>query len=273
MTVWLAMDTATDVASVALHDGSVLAESTWTSRRRHTVELAPRVERMLIGQGLTATDLAGIAVAIGPGSYTGLRISLSLAKGIALGLGTPVVGVPTLDILAANLAPRIGATGGGDLHAVLRAGRGRIVAGRYRIGGDMQLDSPSGIDPAAVAGPGARPGAHAMPGSHPGLGQAESCWRLLEAWPDPSELFVETVTELADRVAELADRIETPAWVAGELDGPARDELADAGMLLMPPEMSVRRAGWLAALGSERALSSTTSVADLSPVYLGGDGT
>jgi tRNA threonylcarbamoyladenosine biosynthesis protein TsaB len=201
MTVWLALDTATDTASVALHDGAVLAESTWTSRRRHTVELAPRVERMVVGHGVSFSDLAGIAVAIGPGSYTGLRISLSLAKGIALSVGTPVVGVPTLDILAASLAEVIRKDGGGDLYAVLRAGRGRIVAARYPQGGG--------------------------------------------GWPDPSELTVETV-------AEFAERARGPAWVAGELDAPARELLSSIGLTVLPPEMSVRRAGWLAALGRRR---------------------
>lgn len=131
MTTWLAVDTATDGAGVALHDGrAVLAERTWLSRRRHTVELAPTVAAMLAAAELSPAGLAGIAVAIGPGSYTGLRVGLALAKGLAFAADLPVVGVPTLDILAAPLSPPWSQREA-DLWAVFRAGRGRLVAARY----------------------------------------------------------------------------------------------------------------------------------------------
>lgn len=131
---WLAIDTATDRASVAVEvDGAVAAESTWSSRRRHTVELAPTVARALEAAGVAADELGGIAVAIGPGSYTGLRIGLALAKGLALPRGIPLVGVPTLHVLAAALAP-LAAARGVPLWAVLAAGRGRFLAARYPPG-------------------------------------------------------------------------------------------------------------------------------------------
>lgn len=129
--IWLAIDTATDSAGLALHDGAaVRAELQWTSRRRHTRELAPALAGMLEGQGFAAGDLAGIAVAIGPGSYTGLRIGLALAKGLALGAGPPVLGVPTLDILAAGLSAPVAARTL-PLWVVARAGRGRLLAAEY----------------------------------------------------------------------------------------------------------------------------------------------
>ncbi|MFQ5460550.1 MAG: tRNA (adenosine(37)-N6)-threonylcarbamoyltransferase complex dimerization subunit type 1 TsaB [Anaerolineae bacterium] len=130
MTYWLGMDTATDVAGVALHDGvAVLEERTWATRR-HTQGLAPAVAEVLRRHGVAATDLDGVAVAIGPGSYTGLRVGVALAKGLAVGAGVAVVGVPTLDILAAPLSPPVV---GRDrrLWALLRAGRGRVVAAAY----------------------------------------------------------------------------------------------------------------------------------------------
>lgn len=136
MDVWLGIDTATDAASVALiDDAAVLAELSWTSRRRHTVELAPNVERLLGGAGLVATELSGVAVAIGPGSYTGLRIGLAFAKGLVLGTRIPVVPVPTLDVLAAPLSPPCSQRDV-PLWAVLRAGRGRLVAGCYPLAQD-----------------------------------------------------------------------------------------------------------------------------------------
>jgi tRNA threonylcarbamoyladenosine biosynthesis protein TsaB len=128
--VWLAIDTATDSAGIALLGGGVLAEETWTTRRRHTVQLAPKVARMLAEHQGALAALAGIAVAIGPGSYTGLRVGLAFAKGLALGADLPVVGVPTLDVLAVALSPPH-VPRAALLWAVLSAGRGRVVAGAY----------------------------------------------------------------------------------------------------------------------------------------------
>lgn len=124
----VAMDTATDTASLALHDGfRVRVEYTWESARRHTVELVPALVAALNQVGLGAEHLSAVAVTRGPGSFTGLRVGLAVAKGLALARGLPLVGVPTLDVLAAAQ--------GQDrrsLCAVLQAGRGRICAAIYR---------------------------------------------------------------------------------------------------------------------------------------------
>jgi tRNA threonylcarbamoyladenosine biosynthesis protein TsaB len=123
------MDTSTRVVGVALYNGvEVLAEHTWTSRDYHTVELAPAVADILTRNALKAADLGAIAVATGPGSFTGLRIGLALAKGLALALHVVLVGVPTLDILAA--AQPVMAK---QMAAVLRAGRGRLAVGWYHL--------------------------------------------------------------------------------------------------------------------------------------------
>jgi len=127
--VILALDTATSFVSLALHDGdTIIAEASWRSRDHHTVELAPALDEMLRRVGLAPADLRAVAVALGPGSFTGLRIGLALAKGLALAAvpPLPLIGIPTLDIVAAaqpHLAPR--------LCAVAQAGRGRINAGFY----------------------------------------------------------------------------------------------------------------------------------------------
>lgn len=123
----LAIDTATDWVGLALHDGgSVLAEFGWRNRRTQTIELAPAVAQLWARAGLGPGDLSAIAVAIGPGSYTGLRVGLALAKGIALGQKLPLIGVPTLDIVAAAIP-----AAETDLIVVGQAGRTRLWAGQY----------------------------------------------------------------------------------------------------------------------------------------------
>jgi len=124
----LALDTASRLISLALHDGSQLQfESTWYTANNHTVELAPAIRRALEQVGKRAADLTAVAVSQGPGSFTGLRIGLSVAKGLAEAQSIPLVAVPTLDIVAAGV-PAFG----GPLVAVLQAGRGRVCAQRYR---------------------------------------------------------------------------------------------------------------------------------------------
>ncbi len=123
----LAIDTSTRMVGIALYDGvQVVSESLWTSRDYHTVELAPAVAEMLARAGINAAGLQGLAVALGPGSFTGLRIGLALAKGLALTQRLPLVGVPSLDFLAAAQPVQ-----DLPLAAVLRAGRGRLAVGWY----------------------------------------------------------------------------------------------------------------------------------------------
>jgi tRNA threonylcarbamoyladenosine biosynthesis protein TsaB len=123
----LAIDTATEYASLALyHTGGLQAEETWLSGRNHTVELMPRLNRMLKLANLKINDLTALAVSLGPGSFTGVRIGLSAAKGLALPHKLPVIGVSTLEITAYPLRPlKMPAW------AIAQAGRGRIIAANY----------------------------------------------------------------------------------------------------------------------------------------------
>ena len=94
----LAFDTATDVATSALvSDGEVLGE-----RRSRAVTVLEDIDALLRQAGAHTRELEGIAVGIGPGSFTGVRIGLATARGLALALGVPVAGVSTLDALAAG---------------------------------------------------------------------------------------------------------------------------------------------------------------------------
>ncbi|MEW5941042.1 MAG: tRNA (adenosine(37)-N6)-threonylcarbamoyltransferase complex dimerization subunit type 1 TsaB [Chloroflexota bacterium] len=122
-----AIDTSTAHLGLALYDGAtVLAELTWTSRARHTVELAPALSGLLKRVGHPVADLTSIGVAIGPGSFTSLRVGLAFAKGLALARKLPLIGVPTLDAVAAAIPVQAM-----PLVAVLQAGRGRVAAAWY----------------------------------------------------------------------------------------------------------------------------------------------
>jgi tRNA threonylcarbamoyladenosine biosynthesis protein TsaB len=94
----LAFDTATDVATSALvSDGEVVGE-----RTSRAVTVLEDIDALLRQAGAHTRELDGIAVGIGPGSFTGIRIGLATARGLALALGVPVAGVSTLDALAAG---------------------------------------------------------------------------------------------------------------------------------------------------------------------------
>lgn len=125
----LAVDTATQMAGIALYDearGWVVGEEMWQSAENHTVELMPRIVRLMDQQNVAPRGLTGLVVSLGPGSFTGLRIALSVAKGLSLALDVPLVGVPTLDVVAQpHKQQRL------PICALLRAGRGRFAFGHY----------------------------------------------------------------------------------------------------------------------------------------------
>ncbi|HAS05037.1 MAG TPA: tRNA (adenosine(37)-N6)-threonylcarbamoyltransferase complex dimerization subunit type 1 TsaB, partial [Dehalococcoidia bacterium] len=93
----LAIDTSTDTAGIAIADEfNILAELTWSCGRNHSVELMPRMTKLLEDAGVKFEDIKGVVVAIGPGSFNGLRVGVSTAKGIAFSLDVPIVGIGTL---------------------------------------------------------------------------------------------------------------------------------------------------------------------------------
>jgi tRNA threonylcarbamoyladenosine biosynthesis protein TsaB len=124
----LAIDTSSRYIGLALYDGArVIHETVWISQNYHTMQLAPAVEAALKQAGFQYGDLKCVAIAQGPGSFTGLRIGMALAKGLALALHLPIIGIPSLDVLA-NAQPVKAPV----MAAVLQAGRGRLAVGWYR---------------------------------------------------------------------------------------------------------------------------------------------
>ncbi|MDZ7333381.1 MAG: tRNA (adenosine(37)-N6)-threonylcarbamoyltransferase complex dimerization subunit type 1 TsaB [candidate division KSB1 bacterium] len=99
----LGIDTSTDVCAVALtEDQHLISEYRNSNRRAHAEKILPAIDWVLRDAKITINDLGGIAVSIGPGSFTGLRIGLSVVKGLALATHLPVVAVPSLDAIAAS---------------------------------------------------------------------------------------------------------------------------------------------------------------------------
>ena len=124
----LAVDTSTKQMGLALYDGGqVIGELLWQSRHYHTVELAPAVADLMTRSGLKVEAIQALGIALGPGSFTSLRVGLAFVKGLALARHLPVVAVPTLDVVAAAQVVR-----NLPLAAVLQAGRGRLALGRYK---------------------------------------------------------------------------------------------------------------------------------------------
>jgi len=127
----LAVETATRQLGIAVVDGErLLASYELLADNPHAAELPAAVTRVLQAARLTLEQLEAIAVDIGPGSFTGLRIGLAFVKALAFPAKRPLIGVPSLDVLAANLpfAP-------GGICPILDAKQHNLYAARYRLEG------------------------------------------------------------------------------------------------------------------------------------------
>jgi tRNA threonylcarbamoyladenosine biosynthesis protein TsaB len=217
----LAVDTSTAQVGLALYDGTqILSEMTWVTRQHHTVELAPALSGLLSRCGVSMNMVNALGVAIGPGSFTSLRVGLSLVKGIALSRHIPVIGISTLDVLA-MAQPE----GKNPLVAVIQAGRKRIAFGWYKC--------------------------------------------LKNGWKAEGQVRSGTIDE-------LADEIQKPTYVAGELSSDDRNRLARkrVNVLLASPANCVRRPSILADLAWARwQKNDVDDAASLAPIYLHVEGT
>jgi tRNA threonylcarbamoyladenosine biosynthesis protein TsaB len=243
----LAIDTATWTCAVALvRDGRVLAERAERSQSSHAGTLPRLVEEVLAAAGERPEPGDAVAVSIGPGSFTGLRIALSFAKGLAFAGGLRLVGVPTLDALAVGALPWEG-----RLCAALDARKQEIYAALYeRDGGIVRLGAPRAVAAARLAGE--------LDGAWTFVGEAVGVYgEAFRAALGARAILLPPATHppRASAVARLA-----AARLAGE---PAGDDLvALAPVYVRPPEAELTQS----ARAPSSAVCATTTFVDKVPL-------
>ena len=139
----LAIDTSTRNASAALSDGErIVAGRSWYSSVNHTTELMPAVSQLLDSRGVRPHDLEAVAVALGPGGFSALRTGLSAAKGLAMAVRIPIIGIGSLDLEAFPFRDS-----GLPVCALLEAGRGEAASALFTPDGNrVREDGITGPD-------------------------------------------------------------------------------------------------------------------------------
>ena len=141
----LSIDTSSRYGGVALSgdDGQVVEARMWRSTANHTAQLMPAVTEVLAARGIRAAELSGVAVALGPGPFSALRVGVSAAKGLAIAGGFSIVGVDTLLLEAWPYlaeSARHQPPGAGGAASWLDAGRNEVAAGVFGAGGERMTD-------------------------------------------------------------------------------------------------------------------------------------
>ncbi len=226
----LAIDTSTNYACLALADGdTLLAELNWRVGQQHGSETLERIRTLLRDRQVEMTQLDAITVALGPGSFNGVRVAVAIAKSLSFALDVPLYGIPTLDVIAwgARLSPN-------PIWALIDAGRGELYAARY---------DPARAHTATSRAWGPEPS---------GIGDEAGLYGII------------TPEALAQRV----DGAVTVTGEWRQATQVALTE-ALRGQALFTSPIETRRGAWLAALGAQRALRAEVSeIAAIEPFYL-----
>lgn len=146
----LAFETATEACSVALHVDGHVRERFEVAPRRHAELALPWAETLLADAGITRAQLDAIAISRGPGAFTGVRLAIAIAQGIALALDRPIVPVSTLKVVAASLVLPYGGESATQPHilAAIDARMGEVYAGAFvRDGADLRALSAETVCP------------------------------------------------------------------------------------------------------------------------------
>jgi tRNA threonylcarbamoyladenosine biosynthesis protein TsaB len=137
----LALDTSTESCSAALLCGDSLLERSELAPRRHAELILPMIDSLLAEAGLSRRRLDGIAVGRGPGAFTGVRLGVSVAQGLALGLDIPVVPVSSLAALAQDVPTSDAGVRAASILAVIDARMGEVYAGAFRRGANGLVEA------------------------------------------------------------------------------------------------------------------------------------
>ena len=213
----LAIDTSTRFAGVALaEEDRVVAARTWFSRVNHSAELMPAVVQILKEQGITPKDLRGIAVSLGPGGFSALRVGLSVAKGLAAAEGLPLAGVGTLEMEA---QPYRGA--GLPVCAMVDAGRSDVAYALFGAdgtpAGEEEICPPEELLDSLLLNPASL---DSVPGPTLFCGEGTAPWTsLIKERLGGAALVVETPTPAA-RLWSLG-LLGLKRMESGETDEPA----------------------------------------------------
>ncbi|HHP7238548.1 tRNA (adenosine(37)-N6)-threonylcarbamoyltransferase complex dimerization subunit type 1 TsaB [Longibacter sp.] len=210
--VLLAIETATHTCGAALYvDDGVVAEAHMHRPRAHARHLTPLIEEVLARAEVGRDEIDVVAVSKGPGSYTGLRIGVSTAKGWAEAVGADLIGVPTLEALAATVSPY--AREGDIVCAALDARRDEIYGAAYRVRGGGRSDHTQNTGPAARLT--IQAAAAAMKVAHvpDWLGVSGNRVWLLGTGAEKTESALESAGVQVTRLAAEASR-PSAAWVA-----------------------------------------------------------
>jgi tRNA threonylcarbamoyladenosine biosynthesis protein TsaB len=134
----LSIDTSSSQGGIALYDGRTLSTRSWPAERSHTTTLLSEIHHLLDRAEVRVPELAAVAIAIGPGAFTGLRVGFGVVKGFHLATKVPLIGISTLEATALG-----DASCGSPVVAVIGAGRGRLVWARYEASsGSLDQSNP-----------------------------------------------------------------------------------------------------------------------------------
>lgn len=248
----LALDTSTHLAGLALcENGELRAEYTWDVGANHSVELLRRLEWLLQERGLSMAQISAVAATIGPGSFTGVRVAVTVAKTLAFSLKAPLIGISTLDVIAYSHA-----AAALPVCALMEAGRGEFYAAFYRQGY---------FEDAARAGNAFADEAGAGSWLARSVSSNESPLQSGLYWQRQGEYRVMTVEEVSHEIQE-------PTLLCGELRQDSRRNLAavlGSFGLFARPLASVRHASLLAELALQRLeRDDMDDPLTLEPLYL-----
>ena len=248
----LALDTSTHRASLALcQNGELLAEYTWDVGASHSVELLRRLEWLIKERGLTLSQVSAVATAVGPGSFTGVRVAVTVAKSLAFGLNVPLLGISTLDIIAYSQA-----AAALPVCALMDAGRGEFYAAIYQQVALHGLPAP-------------RHSQENEPEQGAWIARLQPVSNSLRQdglyWQRQGDYQVVTAED-------LAQELKQSTLFCGDLLPASRRKLAEMVgpmALFVSPLACVRRAGLLAELASQRLeRGEVDDPLTLEPLYL-----